>query len=713
MTESKNKVESPKFLIFAFDKEQIESNSNLLTEIENLVIGEKPTFFEDEDKLKDKYAYLTSQENIENKELYDYLISHRAEIYTSRIDLEEEYNEETASYETVGNIRDLKPFEPQAETIGDVIEVENSSRNFILDVLKLDLETDIFQFVKNPEENSLYIEFSKEQNLLTTYYNRLAKDILKYQATDVMALVKKVQLDIEDNILYRDLEKQEEGFELLKANFKEKENELKAEYDLKIKLLQEKLGRAIIDDDKKTEAESRELLKRTNEQKHDVIEAQKERAKEAIDGNKGQIKTTKYELEKVIIDSAKKYVDFDIEQLYFYEKRFVESRRIVTENFSIDTNKEIERIEKSVDEKEKLLEETEKNETDNIFKEITSPIDGKWNDKDLENTYGVKLEHRETEKEKSERISDSQDNNEEIIAESEVVSEEVEETPKVETKPTVKDYSKMFSIQEANEEVVATPDSPVAENLEENYIDYDAYEEEEPETVSNEPKTDETQEQFYERIKARDTVQFREDEEAQEAPEVKTIAKNDEAKKGRVTETDEAQEDTTIPQRSFLKKHQIPIIGGAIVLGTVTILTMFLLGGSPNKNTTLDSTPKSEKVSKTKTSEIEKSTDTTQKETAQSDNAENISQKEYEHNKKVLSESNIGMYLEDNGDLAGVFKVKDSKGQIILKYVKEYKKDGQLIAEDKQGKETKYPKEWVTSFVTMLEKTKETKKAGS
>lgn len=194
-------------------------------------------------------------------------------------------------------------------------------------------------------------------------------------------------------------------------------------------------------------------------------------------------------------------------------------------------------------------------------------------------------------------------------------------------------------------------------------------------------RTDKEEELSFEDIDSNDTIQ----------------------RKGKVLEDNlleqvvDTDEEESTPKMSIFKKHKVAIILGAIgVLGLGYV--SFSLGNSGNSKATIEQAKvhKSSKKSESQTSSSSKVS------------GNKLSDTLYRENVAILADSNLGMYLDDDNNLTGTLKVKDSKGNIVLRYVKEYTQYGQLITTDKDGKEIVYSKKWVDSFIEQIAKAKTT-----
>lgn len=668
-------IETPKYLLYVFQDERVtkdrDLNKIINDKVKELVIGEEPTPIGDE-QFGDREVYLVSKENTKNKELYDYLIGNGADVFTCRFDL---------GLET-GDLEELTPFEWQEEE-EKTIEIEDSSNDFIVDVLKFNLDSDIFQFVEKPEQNPDYFTFAQEQTGLSVEYGRLAKDIMAYNNENIVELVKKVEASLADDEDYKNLIAQEKGIEILKENSKQDIEELKKEFKDKVGFLSKQLTHAIVTDNKKEEAEYRELIKQEKVKSDNVISAKKARDKEIFNGNKDALTQSKYQLERKIIDVAETLVNFDIRKLYNYENRYKQTRDIVVSYFSVDKEKEIERIEKVVDEKTKIVEEKQEK---NVESQTISSREQKQSDSILNISAG-------------QPISDNEEQTSQKDVEQTVTSEIVVGESKSK-EASNKKFSSLFptSASNSDEEAKENTDEKLDLDSVDNYEEQDIQVEEAKSTEKS--PDNETKQEFYKRIRKNDTIEFKDDFENQSQSNEPVIEKEIEEEPQSVK--DEKQEEAKKEKQDiFVKKNVYVILLIASIIGTFGLSFHLLMGNDSNDNAKLESgTPKSSKVVKKSPQKSNtKATDTT----------DNLADSVYKNNLKVLTENNTGMYLDDNNEIAGTMKTKNTKGEVSVIYISEYTHDGKLLGKDKDGNIKEYSKEWVDNFVKMLADSKRSK----
>lgn len=682
-------IETPKYLLFVFQNEQVtkdkELNRIVNENIKELIIGEEPTIIGDE-QFGDRDVYLASKENIENKELYDYLIGNGADVYTCRFDLTAES----------GELEELKPFEWIEKSHveeDDTIDIVETSNDFVVDVLKLNLDTDIFQFVKNPEENPNYMTFAQEQSGLSIEYGRLGKDIMLYLNTDLVDLVKKVENSLADDSDYNNLIAQEEGIEILKQNSQAKIEELEREFEEKIDTLSMLAMKAFRNGNEKAEAENKELIRIEQERAKEVIEAQKSRDKEILKGNQKALTETKYNLEKKIIDNAEKFVSFDIRRLYNYENRFKMARDLVVNNFSVDTQKEVERIEKSVDEMTKIVEEKQEvieSEKTNTTKETTKDKTPRLS-LDIEEQVPTDSIVLDVVKEPNKEISKPIESLSEVKATTEAVNN--------------KKFSNLFPVSDSDEYDTTDEIEPeINLDVQDNELESEETQEEVPAEVVAENKIEketsesETEEEFYKRIRANDTIEFKDDFERKQQEDNLV----DEAESDNENEIEEQVQKEK--QVGFVKKNARVILLIAGIIGVVSLSVKLLLGNPSNSNQLEESKPKSSQVIKKSSKESRKEESSETSKTTESDSNKLLPKETYDSNLKILTNknSNTGMYINDKGKISGTMKVKDSKGDIQVIYIDDYTKDGMLTGKDKDGNIKQYPKEWVDKYISLL-----------
>lgn len=643
-------AELPKYLGYSFEKE---ISKEILSEIESKIIGEEPTALEDDVDGKIVTYYLVSIENQDNKELLQLLNTNEADIFTCYYDMELED----------GDFIDKQPF-AQLQTEEDEIEVTTDTDNFIYDTLNLKLETDIFKNVDDAESNDLYETFAKEQSAITIQFQRITKDLLAYSNDDLMKLVANVEQQLQDSSLYNKLKEQEKGLEILVENNQDKIAELEDEFEDQKTQLGKKLTNLILEDNKKEIAITQKLLKDLDERINEQKEALLERQKEALAGNKRAIDETKYHLTKEIIDTADKLVSYDFEALYNYEQRYKEARNYVKNYFSVDKIKEredAERLRKAKEEalqKEKARQEQEKLEVERRRKE---------------------LEERRK-KEEEERLAQQKQQEEELEKEQEIEEEDSTSSTSTDEATPIQNLNFKQGLAQAIQNNNSTPQ--VSEKSKEN--------------------ADEDEQEDFD---INDTIQRK----GKSIHQVSSV--NEDELLNQVSKIDDTVQTEKKKSVNFFMKHKIAIISG--VLGLIAIgYVSVSLSNATNSNAKIEEA-KVTKSSKKTSSSSKSDSEEKSSESTSSSNGEALSSTLYKENVNILKDSGLGMYLDDDDNLTGTFKVKNQNGEQVLRYVEEYTKDGRLITRDQNGDKITYDKEWVDNFINQIVNSKSSSESGN
>lgn len=668
----------PKYLGIAFDEGNF---IEIYQDLKELVTGETPNLFSDEEDEKTTNYFLCSIENTDNEELIEYVEDKGAEIFTCQFDI----NSDNAEF------INKKPFVYNDDSEQEEeIKVETQTDNFILNILKLELETDIFKFVKDPENNENYDIFIQEQNAISVSYSRLAKDILAYQYDNILALVDKVEKELASDSDYQYLQEQENGIELLKENQKSSLEDLEQSYQSEINGLSSQLAQAIINKTAKEEKILRVQLESAHKHLKEEREALLEKQQQQLEGNNQQVENTRKALTQKVIDLAQKFTDYDFKALFKYEQRYIGARDQVVHAFSVDKEKERERLEKAELKKAQLLE-AEKQER--LRKEVEEQ-------KRAEEQARIDRELEEQERIEEERQTQQQ-------------TKPTPHAPTSSQEPTNAPIGQRdITDKILNIGATSIPSQTIPEQAQYR----ESEQEQAPIQEAIEPQTEATptseelmKEQKIAEIMKNDTVQWSDKgsdetiyyENLEKAKKEEKLELDESSKKSKTSKktvddkSSNAKSDNALV--SFVKGHKVAVISsvvGVILLGLISVS----LAGGGHKSTSIES-PKSSQT--TKKQKSKKST------SSSSENKRALSETQYKENVKIMVDSNLGMYLDDNGDLTGTMKVKDSKGNISLRYIQEYTKYGELKVTDSDENKTTYNKKWVDSFIAQLSNRKQ------
>ena len=88
-----------------------------------------------------------------------------------------------------------------------------------------------------------------------------------------------------------------------------------------------------------------------------------------------------------------------------------------------------------------------------------------------------------------------------------------------------------------------------------------------------------------------------------------------------------------------------------------------------------------------------------------------LSDEEYDKNVETLAGGQLGMYIDDEGELRGTLTVKKEDGTQTVRKIREYTKKGELKTLDENGGAVNYKKEWVEN--NLLKPLREREKDGS
>lgn len=654
----------PKYLGLAFtDKENVKE---ILRDLIELVSGEKPNVFENIELGKTKSYFLSSIENTDNEELFDYIEDMGAEVFTCQFDIDDPNAE----------FINKQPFTYQEKvTNEEKIEVGSQTNNLVLDTLKLELETDIFKFVDDAQNNDYYDEFSQEQSAISMNYARLGKDILAYQADNLLDLVSKVDKALEGDTNYQKLQEQEAGLATLKENNKLVLDDLEQSYQEKLAELSVKMVQATINENKKELLIVQEEIKETNnhleEQKGNLIERQKA----IIKGNLVEIDNTKKELRNKIIGLADSFTTYDFKALYNYEQRFIDSRDMVVNSFNVNKKQERQRLEQAEKEKVRLLEQEEQQRKEE---------------------ERIRLEEEQRQKEEQERLdrelkdiadrenSDSQNTVNNINKTHNNSPEGMSLKEKL-MNISATGNTQEIPIETQNEEVpLDTGTSSPIETILDNGTE-----------ISNQFENND-----IDNIYKDDTIQWstKGSDETEYYANLENAKKEDRlavekgtgiAEKNKKPDKEKTSDNKIV---AYAKEHKVMVISiivGILFLGYLSTS----IAGSQSKSTIEKPKTTQTKNSKTKSSSNNQSDNSNKKE---------LSSTLYKENVKILADSNLGMYLDDNDNLTGTMRVKDKKGNVSLRYIEEYTKYGELVVTDKDGKKTVYEKAWVDNFISLI-----------
>lgn len=624
--------------------------TDLLRDLTELVTGEAPNGFKDIVDGKTVTYFLCSIENTKNEELIEYLEDIKVEAFTCRFDID------SNNYEFVSK----EPFiYHKAEEVKEPkIEVDRQTDNFVLDILKLELETDIFKFVDNAENNDYYDIFSQEQTAISLTYARLGKDILTYQADNLINLVSRVEQELVKDPNYQKLQEQEQGLAILKDNNQMALDDLEQRYSAELTELSSRLTQAIIDDNKKETSILQIQVKETNAHLEEERESLLGRQQKIVEGNLLEISNTRTELRYKIIDLADSLTDYNFKELYNYEQRYIQARDMVVNDFNVNKEKERQRLENAEKEKVRLLEEEEEQRLEEEARKEAERLiqEEEYKQREKQEELDRQLQAIDTEEKQS---NPSVSSNVEVSAP---------------TQDAIPLNEKLLQMTTSNTQPVVEVVPPVQPQIQE------LPEQEEAELV--ETKSD----SLLDEITKNDTIQWS-NKGSDETAYYENLekAKNDDRLEAEPKAKNEKPDKTDNKVMAYIKSHKVitvSAVAGLLLLGYLSIR----LASATNQST----------IEQSQTTEA---IDTTQ---SSANDKKELSETLYKENVKIMAESGLGMYLDDDGNLTGTMKVKDSEGNIQLRYIQEYTKYGELKVTDSDGKQSLYDKEWVDSFITQL-----------
>ncbi|HEN9012843.1 TPA: hypothetical protein ACGWER_001734 [Streptococcus agalactiae] len=155
---------------------------------------------------------------------------------------------------------------------------------------------------------------------------------------------------------------------------------------------------------------------------------------------------------------------------------------------------------------------------------------------------------------------------------------------------------------------------------------------------------------------------------------------------GEESVTNFSNDEDEINTSGSIDKKRLLIVSG--ILGIILLLIILsVVRGLHNTAST---------TTTTKTSQVSKKT---------SSSSYVLTNKEYKANKEILANANIGMYIDDNGDLKGTITVKTDNGKTAVRTIRKYTKDGEMQTLDDKGGAVNYDKKWVDKLLISIKKT--------
>lgn len=605
--------------------------------------GETVVIEENKEKI-----FIFAHENLTNTPLIEYLEQLGVERFNINADLKTAGKIDILERLPLEKTNDKEPHKPENPYVSDVIR----------SILTLELESDIFKHVENAEEHPRYAIFADEQAKIATNLNRLIADVLAYKDTDLDILVNQVRYELEDEPIYRRLEQQEIGLNILEENQKEELEELEKEYQEKAKSLSLQLVDTIEQDDTEKEKELKELVKSAKSEYETDRDNLIEHHRQVRSGNQKALEETKQAIESKVFEVMKNLVSFDFESLYNYDKQYREVRSYVAKSMTIDyeaeqkerkerEQKEAERRKLAKKIEEKLAEQEEKTEEERLepIKEQIEPV------------------HNE--------LSQSNDKPEKSLNNSESHTLDRDEALRqIFGGSTVVNFETGRHLELAQES--AETDIELKKETLEQEINEVSWEHEDLSYLD--PET------FDKVVRQNDTVQFKPENEDEMTEQVggDSLENTPKEKKG-----------FKVPNFVSKVKPLYVMLGLSVILAGG--LTFAIL--KDGKSSQIAS-PKETQT----TEQLVKNTETTTEKTFI------LSEKEYQNNLKILSEAGIGMFLNDKGELSGTLQVKRNGNNLTTLTVVDYTQDGTLIVKEADGKETTYDKEWVDNMIKLLTK---------